>query len=47
MCCFWISDVLQVLEELNLTMDQFIDLCILSGCDYCDSIKGKIDASQF
>lgn len=21
-------------------MDQFIDMCILSGCDYCDSIKG-------
>ncbi|KAG6528293.1 hypothetical protein ZIOFF_010444 [Zingiber officinale] len=30
----------KVLEELRLTMDQFIDLCILSGCDYCDSIKG-------
>lgn len=23
-------------------MDQFIDLCILCGCDYCDSIKGII-----
>ncbi|XP_041990650.1 flap endonuclease 1-like isoform X1 [Salvia splendens] len=32
--------VSKVLEELNLTMDQFIDLCILSGCDYCESIKG-------
>merc|ERR1712241_55492 len=21
-------------------MDQFIDLCILLGCDYCDTIKG-------
>ena len=21
-------------------MDQFIDMCILLGCDYCDSIKG-------
>lgn len=21
-------------------MDQFIDLCILSGCDYCSSIRG-------
>ncbi|XP_048225769.1 flap endonuclease 1 [Ricinus communis] len=30
----------KILEELNLTMDQFIDLCILSGCDYCDSIRG-------
>ncbi|KAI4342892.1 hypothetical protein MLD38_027457 [Melastoma candidum] len=33
-------EISKILEELNLTMDQFIDLCILSGCDYCDSIKG-------
>ncbi|KAG8369006.1 hypothetical protein BUALT_Bualt15G0105300 [Buddleja alternifolia] len=33
-------EVSKVLEELSLTMDQFIDLCILSGCDYCDSIRG-------
>lgn len=33
-------DVSKVLEELNLTMDQFIDFCILCGCDYCDSIRG-------
>ncbi|KAG6510265.1 hypothetical protein ZIOFF_028274 [Zingiber officinale] len=32
-------EVSKVLEELRLTMDQLIDLCILSGCDYCDSIK--------
>lgn len=25
---------------LQLTMEQFIDLCILCGCDYTDSIKG-------
>ncbi|KAL6501367.1 Elongation of fatty acids protein 2 [Orobanche hederae] len=30
----------KVLEEMNLTRDQFIDLCILSGCDYCDTIRG-------
>ncbi|CAG5134458.1 unnamed protein product [Candidula unifasciata] len=30
----------KILEELNLTHDEFIDLCILLGCDYCDSIKG-------
>jgi len=30
----------KALEDLKLTMDQFIDLCILLGCDYCDSIKG-------
>lgn len=33
-------EMAKVLEELSLTMDQFIDLCILSGCDYCDNIKG-------
>ncbi|KAK7114647.1 flap endonuclease 1-like [Littorina saxatilis] len=30
----------RILEEMNFTMDEFIDLCILLGCDYCDSIKG-------
>ncbi|XP_058002916.1 flap endonuclease 1 isoform X2 [Hevea brasiliensis] len=33
-------EVSKILEELNLSMDQFTDLCILSGCDYCDSIRG-------
>ncbi|KAL8152110.1 hypothetical protein V2J09_021918 [Rumex salicifolius] len=33
-------DMAQVLDDLNLTMDQFIDMCILSGCDYCDGIRG-------
>merc|ERR1719437_381273 len=28
------------LEQLNITMDQFIDFCILCGCDYCDTLKG-------
>jgi flap endonuclease-1 len=23
-----------------MDMDMFIDMCILLGCDYCDSIKG-------
>jgi len=27
-------------DGLDLTMAQFVDLCILCGCDYCDSIKG-------
>jgi flap endonuclease-1 len=30
----------KVLQGLNLTMDQFIDLCILLGCDYSAKIKG-------
>ncbi|KAI6695469.1 hypothetical protein NL676_023179 [Syzygium grande] len=33
-------EVAKILEELNLNMDQFIDVCILSGCDYCESIRG-------
>lgn len=28
-----------VLEGLELNMDQFIDLCILCGCDYTTNIK--------
>jgi flap endonuclease-1 len=31
-----------VLEGLGLTMEQFIDLCILAGCDYCDTIRGAM-----
>uniref|UniRef100_A0A7S0EIY2 Flap endonuclease 1 n=1 Tax=Hanusia phi TaxID=3032 RepID=A0A7S0EIY2_9CRYP len=30
----------KVLEGLSMNMDQFIDLCILLGCDYCGTIKG-------
>ncbi|KAG0472124.1 hypothetical protein HPP92_016670 [Vanilla planifolia] len=33
-------EISKVLGELDLTMAQFVDLCILSGCDYCDGIKG-------
>ena len=33
-------DFNKVLEKLALTYDQFIDLCILSGCDYCPTIPG-------
>lgn len=29
-----------VLEGLQMDMDQFIDLCILLGCDYVDPVKG-------
>lgn len=28
------------LKELDLSMSQFVDLCILCGCDYVDGIKG-------
>ncbi|KAL0486243.1 flap endonuclease [Acrasis kona] len=30
----------KILEGMDITMDQFIDICILCGCDYTDSIKG-------
>lgn len=33
-------NVSKVLTGLNLTHEQFIDFCILCGCDYCESIKG-------
>ena len=36
----WEAPVIQVLEGLGLTPDQFVDLCILCGCDYCGTIKG-------
>jgi flap endonuclease-1 len=29
-----------VLRGLDLTYEQFVDMCILCGCDYCGSIKG-------
>mmetsp|Transcript_20667 Transcript_20667/g.30407 ORF Transcript_20667/g.30407 Transcript_20667/m.30407 type:complete len:434 (-) Transcript_20667:116-1417(-) len=30
----------KAIEGLDLSHDQFVDLCILLGCDYCDSIRG-------
>jgi flap endonuclease-1 len=33
-------DYEMVLKGLDLTYDQFVDLCILCGCDYCSTIKG-------
>ncbi|XP_020823996.1 flap endonuclease 1 [Phascolarctos cinereus] len=30
----------RVLQELGLTQEQFVDLCILLGSDYCESIRG-------
>lgn len=30
----------KVLEGLGFDYDQFVDLCILLGCDYCDTIRG-------
>jgi len=33
-------DFQKMLEDFQLTHDQFIDLCILCGCDYCPTISG-------
>lgn len=30
----------RVLSEMELSMEQFVDLCILLGCDYCETIRG-------
>lgn len=30
----------KTLDGLGFTREQFVDLCILLGCDYCDSIRG-------
>ena len=39
-------DLKKILKELDITYSQFVDLCILFGCDYLDTIKGigKISA---
>lgn len=30
----------KVLEGFDMSQEEFIDLCILLGCDYCDKIRG-------
>jgi flap endonuclease-1 len=30
----------EVLKQLGINQESFVDLCILMGCDYCDSIQG-------
>lgn len=30
----------RMLNDLGLSQDEFIDMCILLGCDYCESIRG-------
>lgn len=33
-------DLEMALQGLELSYEQFVDLCILCGCDYCSTIKG-------
>jgi len=37
-----------ILNDMSLTLDEFIDMCILCGCDFCESIPkvGPITAFQ-
>lgn len=37
----------KVLESLEMDKDTFIDLCILLGCDYCETIKGVGPVTAF
>lgn len=30
----------KLLSNFNMEMPQFVDLCIMLGCDYCDTIRG-------
>jgi len=35
-----VIDLRSTLREMEITRRQFVDLCILLGCDYCDKLKG-------
>ncbi|KFG99177.1 putative flap structure-specific endonuclease 1, partial [Toxoplasma gondii VAND] len=35
-----VIDLPTLLEELQFSQEQFIDFCILCGCDYCGTLKG-------
>ncbi len=37
----------KVLAGMGITMEQFVDLCILLGCDYCEKIRGIGPKSAF
>lgn len=30
----------ELIKEMGITSDQFMDLCVMSGCDYCENVKG-------
>lgn len=36
-----------VLKQLNFSQEQFVDLCILLGCDYLETVKGVGPKSAF
>ena len=44
-----IFSYLKLLEDMKLTPEQFLDVCVLSGCDYCTTIPkiGPVRAYQY
>jgi len=40
-------DLAIALQQLDISMDQFVDFCILCGCDYCGTIRGVGPAGAF
>merc|ERR1719502_483146 len=36
-----------LLEQLDVSMDAFIDFCILCGCDYCGTVRGVGPSTAF
>lgn len=39
--------LMQILEDLEMSLEQFRDLCIMCGCDFNDRIKGMGPANSF
>ncbi len=33
-------DIKEVLKGFDMTIEEFVDMCILLGCDYCETIRG-------
>jgi flap endonuclease-1 len=44
---FTLYSISDILDNLNFTQDQFIDYCILLGCDYTDSVCGIGPVSSY
>lgn len=37
----------KAMSGMGLTYEQFVDVCILAGCDYCETIKGIAATSAY
>jgi len=44
---FYLYDIDKIKSSLNFDQDQFIDLCILSGCDYAPKLKNMNSARSY